>query len=207
VLRSDNAGGTGPFLDSRVRRGHKSADIATSAMTLKEFLIRSLTWWNGQTWGTWLFTRRFGTLVGTDEFGNTYYRAIGHVIDPSIGPERRWVIYAGEAELSTVPPTWRGWLAHTHDVPPTEERYVAREWQKPHVPNMTGTPRAYRPQGSSKAAGIRPAATGDYVAWSPDGWAPSGPDADGLSPDGRDVPRPDAHPGTHGVGLRQANAG
>ena len=176
-------------------------------MTIKEFLLRSLTWWNGQTWGTWLFTWRKGQLVGRDEFGNAYYRAFGHTIDPSIGSERRWVIYDGEAELSKVPPAWRGWLAHTHDIPPSEESYTPRDWEKPHLPNLTGTPMAYMPQGSTKGAGERPPATGDYVAWSPDGWSPSGHDADGKSPDGREAPRPEAHPGTHGVGLRQANAG
>ncbi|MDB5512957.1 MAG: NADH:ubiquinone oxidoreductase subunit, partial [Enterovirga sp.] len=135
------------------------------------------------------------------------YRAVGHAIDPSIGPERRWVVYNGDVDASRVPPGWRGWLAHTYASPPSEEDHAAHAWEKPYLPNMTGTPRAYRPQGSTEAAGMRPAATGDYVAWSPDGWSPSGRDADGLSPDGRDTPRPEAHPGTHGVGLRQANAG
>jgi NADH:ubiquinone oxidoreductase subunit len=176
-------------------------------MTLKQFLLRSLTWWNGQTWGTWLYTRRKGELVGTDGFGNTYYRAIDHVIDPSTGPERRWVIYAGEADASTVPPGWRGWMTHTYDLPPSEQDYAAHDWEKSHVPNLTGGPGAYRPQGSTNAAGIRPAATGDYVAWSPDGWSPGGRDADGVTPDGRDVPRPEMHPGTHGVGLRQPHHG
>ena len=68
-----------------------------------------------------------------------------------------------------VPPSWRGWLAHTFDLPPSEEAYVPREWEMPHLPNMTGTAAAYRPQGSTRASGRRPAATGDYVAWSPEG--------------------------------------
>ncbi len=176
-------------------------------MTLKAFLLRSLTWWNGQTWGTWLYTRRKGERVGSDQFGNVYYRAIGPTIDPSTGPERRWVVFAGEAEASSVPPGWRGWLTHTYDTPPSEQRYIAREWEKAFAPNMTGTSRAYRPQGSTLASGERPAATGDYQAWSPDGWTPGGHDADGTSPDGRDVARPDQHPGTHGVDLRQPQRG
>jgi NADH:ubiquinone oxidoreductase subunit len=32
---------------------------------------------------------------------------------------------------------------------------------------MTGTPAAYRPSGSTLASGRRPAATGDYQAWTP----------------------------------------
>jgi NADH:ubiquinone oxidoreductase subunit len=176
-------------------------------MTLKDFLLRSLTWWNGQTWGTYLYTRRTGELVGTDEVGNTYYRAIGPLIDPTAGPERRWVIFNGEVEASKVPPGWRGWLTHTYDTPPSEHAYVAREWEKPHLPNMTGSRLAYRPQGSTGASGMRPAATGDYMAWSPDDWAPAGREAEGVSPDGRDVPRPDMHPGTHGTDLRQPHRG
>ena len=167
-------------------------------MKLIDFLTRTLTWWNGQTWGTYWHTRRSGVRVGADEMGNVYYKAIGHVIDSSIGPERRWVIYSGEAEPSRVPPEWRGWLTHTHDTPPSEATYVAREWQKPHLPNMTGSPRAYRPQGSSLASGRRPPATGDYQAWSPEGWSPPGREPEGVSTDGRDVPAPTAHPGTHG---------
>ena len=42
--------------------------------------------------------------------------------------------------------------------PPTEENYTPREWEKPHVPNMTGTPAAYRPAGLD--AGKRPPSQG-----------------------------------------------
>ncbi len=55
-----------------------------------------------------------------------------------------------------VPPSWHGWLHHTVDVAPTEESYTPREWEKPHVPNTTGTPAAYRPSGSTLASGRRP---------------------------------------------------
>lgn len=176
-------------------------------MKLLDFLTRTFTWWNGTTWGTWLYTRRKGQLVGTDEFGNTYYRALGPVIDPSIGPERRWVIYSGEAEPSRIPPGWRGWLTYTHHLPPTEDKYTPHPWEKPYVPNMTGTPYAYFPQGSTHAEGRRPPATGDYVAWFPDGAAPSGREPEGVSPDGRDVPAPEAHPGTHGHAIGPRHSG
>jgi NADH:ubiquinone oxidoreductase subunit len=164
-------------------------------MTFKDFLLRSLTWWNGQTWGTALHTARKGQFVGEDATGNRYYRGFGHQIDASIGHERRWVIYNGPIEASNVPPAWRGWLTHTHDIPPSQETYVPRAWEGEHRPNMTGTPLAYRPQGSTAATGERPPATGDYEAWSPGGWnAP-------------DVPGPEAHPGTHGTSLKQPTAG
>jgi NADH:ubiquinone oxidoreductase subunit len=81
--------------------------------------------------------------------------------------ERRWVIYNGVAEPSMVPPSWHGWLHHTVDVPPVDEKYQPRPWQKPHRPNLTGTPAAHRPIGSTLAQGRRPKATGDYKAWNP----------------------------------------
>lgn len=134
---------------------------------MKDTLLRIFTWWQGTTVGTAFYTKRHGSLVGDDEFGNVYYRAQGALIDPSVGPERRWVIYNGEADASKVPPGWRAWLCHNAERAPSEESYTPREWQKPHVPNMTGTAAAYRPQGSQLSIGQRPAATGDYVPWSP----------------------------------------
>src|ERR1700756_4972995 len=134
---------------------------------MKLFLLKIFTWWNGQTFGTQLWTWRFGELVGEDEQGNRYCRTKGRKIDPTLGLERRWVTYNGYAEATRVPPSWHGWLHHTVDIPPTEESYTPREWEKPHVPNLTGTPGAYRPSGSTLASGRRPAATGDYQPWTP----------------------------------------
>jgi len=134
---------------------------------IKNFILRIFTWWNSQTFGIQLWTGLYGELVGKDEQGNRYYRTRGGKIDPTLGFERRWVIYNGLAEASRVPPEWHGWLHHTVDVPPTQEDYKAREWQKPHRPNLTGTPYAWRPQGSTLATGHRPRATGDYQPWNP----------------------------------------
>jgi NADH:ubiquinone oxidoreductase subunit len=136
-------------------------------MKLSTFFTRVFTWWNGQTFGTQVWTSLYGELVGEDEFGNKYYRTKGRKIDPALGFERRWVIYNGYAEASAIPPSWHGWIHHTVDVPPTDEKYVARAWQKPHRPNPTGTPAAQRPTGSTLAQGRRPKATGDYKAWVP----------------------------------------
>lgn len=132
-----------------------------------EWLKRTLTWWNGGTLNTRFHTWRFGELVGHDEFGNSYYRTAGGAIDPALGWERRWVMYAGASEGSATPPGWYGWLHHTTDIPPTAAEYTAREWEAPHLPNMTGTPLAWRPRGSTLATGKRPPATGDYEAWTP----------------------------------------
>jgi NADH:ubiquinone oxidoreductase subunit len=127
---------------------------------MMKFLLQFFTWWNGQTLGTRFFTWRKGEFVGEDQSGNRYYR--------QRDGSRRWVIYAGVAEPSAVPPDWHGWLHQTVDVPPTEEAYEPRPWQKPHRANMTGTPAAYRPKGSILSDAKRPAATGDYEAWQPE---------------------------------------
>ena len=110
--------------------------------------------WYDNTGNTWGFVN-----VGQDEFGNRYYRTRGGKIDPTLLMQRRWVIYNGVAEASSIPPSWHGWMHHTVDVPPTQDGYKPREWEKPHVPNMTGTPAAYRPSGSTLASGKRVSAT------------------------------------------------
>lgn len=140
-------------------------------MSMKTFLLQALTWWSGQTLGTRFYTWRFGERVGEDEFGNVYYQTAGGKVDPTIGVCRRWVVYNGKTEATLVPAGWVGWLRNTQVEPPVS--YRPKEWEKPHMPNMTGTPFAYRPQGSILGAAHRPAATGDYEAWVPGG-APQG---------------------------------
>jgi NADH:ubiquinone oxidoreductase subunit len=138
----------------------------TRANAVMTFLKQFFTWWNGQTLNTRFYTWLKGEYVGSDEFGNRYYRAPSAI--PDSIPERRWVIYNGYSEGSTVPPGWHGWIHHRTDTPPTQENYVPREWQRPHVPNVTGTPSAYRPPGSivtgSRSAETVPA----YQPWKPD---------------------------------------
>lgn len=121
-------------------------------------LIRALTWWNGQTLGTQLFTRRHGAKVGEDAEGNIFYQ--------NEGGKRRWVIFNGEAEASRVTPEWHGWLHHTWDEPPSEKPLPHRSWEKPHIENLTGTPLAYAPDGSIRRP--IPASRSDYEAWTPE---------------------------------------
>jgi NADH:ubiquinone oxidoreductase subunit len=154
-------------LISRLNLAWKSAAFRDEAMTPKEFLVRFFTWWNGATFGTMLWTWRFGEFVGSDEYGNRYYRTRGGRIDPTLGFQRRWVIYNGLVEASIIGPAWHGWIHHTVDTPPTEEKVTPRLWWKPHRPNLTGTPAAYRPTGSTLAQNRRPKATGDYKPWAP----------------------------------------
>lgn len=123
-----------------------------------KFLLRLLTWWNGQTVGTQLFTWRNGQRVGQDDQGNTFYQ--------TTGGKRRWVIYNGESEASRVSPDWHGWLHYTWDQPPTEQALRHRAWEKPHLENLTGTIAAYAPPGSIRSGA--PVARSDYEAWSPE---------------------------------------
>jgi len=120
--------------------------------------LRMLTWWNTQTLGTQLFTARRGQRVGEDGEGNIYYQ--------TADGKKRWVIYNGEIQASRVSPDWHGWLHHTWDQPPTKAPLPHKAWEKPHMENMTGTPLAYAPQGSIRAA--VPVAKTDYEAWAPE---------------------------------------
>jgi len=115
--------------------------------------------------GTLIFTWINGERVGTDEIGNRYYRNRRRA---RYGRERRWLLYKGTAEASKIPPEWHAWLHHMSETPLTEQAKRAWPWQKPHIPNLSGTPFAYRPQGHDLAGGNRAPATGDYEAWKPE---------------------------------------
>lgn len=122
------------------------------------FILRLLTWWNGQTLGTQLFTWRKGIRVGEDDQGNLFYK--------SADDKKRWVIYNGEIQASRVSPDWHGWLHFTWNEPPTERPLVRKVWEKSHVENLTGTPLAYAPTGSIRRA--KPVERTDYEAWQPE---------------------------------------
>ncbi|MEM8798691.1 MAG: NADH:ubiquinone oxidoreductase subunit NDUFA12 [Pseudomonadota bacterium] len=122
-----------------------------------------LTWWKTATIGTRIFTWRHGEKVGEDDAGNRYFRGNTKMN----GQERRWVIYAGDIDASRVPPEWHAWLHHLVEAPPSEVPLQEKVWEKPHVPNLTGTDAAYVPPGSLKDPRPRSPATGDYEAWRP----------------------------------------
>lgn len=118
--------------------------------------------------GTRIFTWLHGRRVGGDADGNIYYEdkrgaraALG-----GTGRPRRWVMYGpGMAEPTRVPPEWHAWLHHTTDAPIVERSRKA--WEKPHLPNATGTASSYRPPGHDYSGGRRAPASGDYEAWTP----------------------------------------
>ena len=49
------------------------------------------TWWNKQTFGTFLKTLLFGKYVGSDDQGNKYYQN---------KKNERWIVYANKIEAT-----------------------------------------------------------------------------------------------------------
>ncbi len=110
---------------------------------------------------TWLK----GELVGVDEYGNRYYRERRV---PDWRRQKRWVVYAREAEPTRVPPGWVGWLHKRIKDAPSEQPLPTPRWEKEPLPNLTGTEYAYLPPGAVERGGQRAPATGDYEAWRPE---------------------------------------
>jgi len=112
--------------------------------------------------GTRLFTYFRGRPVGSDPGGNRYFEE--KRARPGL-PARRWVLYAGEVDASQVPAEWHAWLHYTtaEPIPMASRKF----WQKPHMPNLTGTPGSYRPPGHDYRGGHRAPSTGDYESWTP----------------------------------------
>ena len=87
------------------------------------------TWWNRQTFGTFLKTLFFGKYVGTDEHGNKYFQSKKN--------ERR-IIYANNIEATKITSDWYLWMHHTVSKIPNDKN-VKHKWQKKHLENQTGT--------------------------------------------------------------------
>jgi NADH:ubiquinone oxidoreductase subunit len=125
--------------------------------------LNPFTWWNGASLGT-MIGLAGKSRVGEDALGNVYYQG-GRDTN---GNPRRWVIYNGANDASRVAPEWFSWLHHQVDDVPDRALPTRRAWQKPALPNLTGTDHAYRPPGALEKGGQRAVATGDYEAWAPD---------------------------------------
>lgn len=113
--------------------------------------------------GLFLYTLRRGGHVGRDTLGNQYYERPGRT---KTARTRRWVVYSGAPDASTIGPEWHSWLHHLTDKPLPDTG--AKPWQRPHQPNLTGTPSSYRPAGHDYEGGKRARASADYEAWTPD---------------------------------------
>jgi len=102
------------------------------------FLKQIFTWWHKQTIGTFIYTLFSGKFVGSDQFGNKYY---------SNSKGKRWVIYKNNIESSKIPPDWHLWI-HSLTIKKPENIINKFAWQKEHEENLTGTKKAYKPEGS-----------------------------------------------------------
>ena len=103
-----------------------------------DFVKQIFTWWNRQTIGTFIYTLFTGRYVGADGFGNKYY---------SNSKGKRWVIYKDKVESSKISSEWHLWIHFlTNDLPSDNPKKF--EWQKKHEENLTGTKKAYKPDGS-----------------------------------------------------------
>jgi NADH:ubiquinone oxidoreductase subunit len=71
-------------------------------------------------------------------------------------------------DASRVPQMHHAWLHYTIQDFPDPAKIKRRPWEKDHLPNLTGTPLAYRPPGHTLRGGHRDRATGDYEAWTPE---------------------------------------
>lgn len=96
--------------------------------------------------------------VGSDNLGNTYY--------VSRKGDRRFVVYNGIEETTKIPPMWHAWIHKMTDTLPDNSSLSHHTWQKPHVPNLTGTCYRRYPAGhvlsGSAAKGRDP-----YEPWKP----------------------------------------
>tara|TARA_B100000029_G_scaffold454831_1_gene481607 strand:+ start:143 stop:514 length:372 start_codon:yes stop_codon:yes gene_type:complete len=103
------------------------------------FLKQIFTWWNRQTFGTFVYTLFMGKFVGSDEFGNKYYS--------NSSKKKRWVIYKNIVESTKIPSNWYLWIHFLKENKPLDDKNKF-SWQIKHKENMTGTKEAYKPEGS-----------------------------------------------------------
>ncbi len=113
-------------------------------------LKQIFTWWNRNTFGTFLKTLFFGKYVGVDEFGNKYYKN---------KKDDRWVIYANDIEATKITSDWFLWMHHTvNEIPSASSKKY--DWQKGHSQNLSGSNKAYKPNKISKKTKFK-----NYETW------------------------------------------
>ena len=107
-----------------------------NCVDLKKMNIKIFfTWWNKQTFGTFLKTLFYGKYMGKDEYGNKYYKNT---------QDERWVIYSSNIEATKITSDWYMWMHHTLDKIPdyNQKKFI---WQKKHSENKTGTTECHKP--------------------------------------------------------------
>ena len=100
------------------------------------FFKNIFVWWNQATLGTSIKTFFLGKYVGKDTFGNRYYQSKNG---------KRWVIYKNEVDASKIPNEWYSWIHHIKNKIENIHDLKKYKWQKPHLPNQTGTHNSHHP--------------------------------------------------------------
>ena len=111
-------------------------------------------WWNGQTIGTKIYTKFFGNFVGSDEYGNNYFK--------SSDGTKRWINYKGICDASTISPSWYSWLHKTtNKVPSLEKNNLLKKNIKDNY-TFTEKSKKYHPNNSKNHLIFN-----DYESWKP----------------------------------------
>ena len=121
---------------------------------MRDLIKQIFTWWNKQTVETFIYTLLKGKLVGKDQFGNKYYS--------NSKDKKRWVIYKNIVESSKIPPEWHLWIHYLSKNKPSENTNKFK-WQKEYEENLTGTSKAYKPDGSLHSDSKK--STKKYETW------------------------------------------
>jgi NADH:ubiquinone oxidoreductase subunit len=111
--------------------------------------------------GTYLYTRWFGTLMGQDDFGNSYYQLKKNNALPK-SKQKRWVLYNGISDASKIPAEWHGWLHKTYENP---LKPIPGPFRKSHLPNSTGS--VYLDKHINCIENIEPVRLRSYEPWTP----------------------------------------
>ena len=111
-------------------------------------------WWNGQTIGTFLYTKFFGVLVGCDEYGNTYYT--------TKDGKKRWVNYNGDCNASSISPIWHSWLHKTTNNIPSLKEEVNIDKRDNLNFKIINPKKTYNPKNFKKKSLYN-----DYTPWKP----------------------------------------
>ena len=111
-------------------------------------------WWNGQTIGTFIYTKLFGVFVGNDEHGNTYFT--------TTDGKKRWVNYKGECDASSISPIWHSWIHKTtNDIPSSKEEVKNNNNEILNFKQINSK-EPYNPKNFKKKSLYN-----DYKAWKP----------------------------------------
>ena len=108
---------------------------------------------------TKLYSMLNGIEIGRDDNGNIYYMEKMSLFSSYI---KRWVVYKGDVEASSIPPAWHLWLHYTSDKIPENNKFVTPRWLKEPQANKSGSKKAYHPVNYKQQ--IVP----DYEPWRPE---------------------------------------